>query len=289
MEGLSIVRPVHLNAKRIKLSTKYCLNTAVGSYRWLPQTIIDKIFESLSDADLIGVFDELQKCNYDVSCSELFWRRRINRLKRCCYIYEHVIPPKPLGNFNNFKYYIDRRDCFLRGELTLPTRTFIMPISGLSLYNVSLGHNYCIYYQARVKDRGHGNAPAGRDSREEKIVINKVCQSSGLLKMYEITSHNMHLTNRYVPNRSMDRTDLGRFFYKEPFIIIPIRRGFGSNPTRYVSGIRVHRIGTTQEDDLYHLIDGSSGTLQLPGGKRDEGNISNAKEMILPKKLKNLT
>ena len=51
-----------------------------------------------------------------------------------------------------------------------------MPISGLSLYNVSLGHNYCIYYQARVKDRGHGNAPAGRDSREEKIVINKGMQ-----------------------------------------------------------------------------------------------------------------
>ena len=102
------------------------------------------------------------------------------------------------------------------------------------------------------------------------------------MKMYEITSHNMHVTNRNIPNRNTDRVDLGRFFYKEPFIIIPIRRGFGSNPTRYVSGIRVHRIGTSQAEDIHHLIDGSSGTLQLPGGKRDEGNITNAKEIILP-------
>ena len=102
------------------------------------------------------------------------------------------------------------------------------------------------------------------------------------MKMYEITSYNMHVTNRNIPNRNTDRVDLGRFFYKEPFIIIPIRRGFGSNPTRYVSGMRVHRIGTSQAEDIHHLIDGSSGTLQLPGGKRDEGNITNAKEIILP-------
>ena len=131
----------------------------------LPQTIVDKIFDSFSDDDLIAMFNECDRRQYDVHCSDLFWRRRINRLKRCCYIYEHAIPSRPVGTFSNFKHYIEHRRRFLNGEMEVPTKTFLIPTFGLSLYNVSLGHNYCVYYNARVRNNGH--------TRHEQIVINK--------------------------------------------------------------------------------------------------------------------
>ena len=70
--------------------------------------------------------------------------------------------------------------------------------------------------------------------------------------------------------------DFGRYFFKEPFVIIPIRRLVHSTG-RFISGIRVHQIGKDQTKDSYYIIDSSGGTIQLPGGKRDEGNVSSAK------------
>ena len=101
------------------------------------------------------------------------------------------------------------------------------------------------------------------------IIVIIVSCSSGLEYMYKITSSDV----------SGENCALGRYFFKEPFVIIPIRRMRGG---RLCSGIRVHLIGTDEERDFCYMIDGSSGTLQLPGGKRDEGNVSTASEIVLP-------
>ena len=88
--------------------------------------------------------------------------------------------------------------------------------------------------------------------------------------MYKITQHAC---------ASTETSDLGRYFFKEPFIVIPIRRLVNN---RFVSGVRVHKIGMSEAEDSIYMIDGSCGTLQLPGGKRDEGNVTTASELILP-------
>ena len=100
--------PVPSNKKCPQMTSESQKNLAEKCFREFPSTIIDRIFSRFTDEELIKFFDKRKEKRN--KCSNFFWRRRLNRLLKKCYVYEHLIDSETEATFvAGFKFFFYRK------------------------------------------------------------------------------------------------------------------------------------------------------------------------------------